>query len=540
MTELGHGSNVAGIETTARYDPSAREFVLHTPTNAASKFWIGGSGQHAKLCAVFAQLITTDPQGKDTHQGVHVFAVRLRDDAGALCSSVRVLDNGPKMGLNGVDNGQIWFDHARVPHGALLDRYASVEPATGAYASPIPTAAARFGVTVGGLTTGRLLIAQGAVDAAKIGLAIAVRYGADRPQFGGRAVLTYLTHQRRLLPCVAATYALHLGMGALKVVAFGPAAAADVDNNGRAPAPAHKPDPKLVHVLSSGLKAAATWQRVESLQAARECCGGQGVLSANRIGPMRTDMDVDVTFEGDNTVLMQQVARALLEGGTKGEAAAAAEAALAAAAGRPVPLGGAGSGGVGAAEVLALARRREASLVSTLARAGPAAFDDNLDLVVQLGWAHVDRFLLENLMSAAGALPAACAGAARLPGGCGPVATRAARATAAAYATPAPEPLRPALLAAALLFGATRAERALDHHLAAGSVAAGGVAAGGAGGGGGAAALRAAVNGQLRELGGGGGAGVAPALALVNGFGVPDHLLAAPIAFDWRQIGAGY
>ena len=66
-------------------------------------------------------------------------------------------------------------------------------------------------------------------------------------------------------------------------------------------------DGKAIHVLSSGLKAAATWSRVDILQKCRECCGGQGFLAANKIGPMKTDMDVDVTFEGDNTVMMQQV-----------------------------------------------------------------------------------------------------------------------------------------------------------------------------------------------------------------------------------------
>ena len=40
-------------------------------------------------------------------------------------------------------------------------------------------------------------------------------------------------------------------------------------------------DAKLIHVLSSGLKAAATWLRVEGLQDCRECCGGMGFLSVS-------------------------------------------------------------------------------------------------------------------------------------------------------------------------------------------------------------------------------------------------------------------
>jgi acyl-CoA oxidase len=54
--------------------------------------------------------------------------------------------------------------------------------AAGAYSSPIPSVAQRFGTMVGGLTTGRMLIAQGAIDACKIGLTIAIRYSANRPQ----------------------------------------------------------------------------------------------------------------------------------------------------------------------------------------------------------------------------------------------------------------------------------------------------------------------------------------------------------------------
>jgi hypothetical protein len=285
MTELGHGSNVMGIETTAVYDAAAGEFVINTPDNQACKAWIGGAAQHGKVrgraaaacsarappgpghslasrggvvwlgvreagwvlgwggvggimqtalgqrpprpagahlvagacppqvCTVFAQLTVN---GK--WEGPHVFVVRIRDDNSSvtpggrpagralgrqLCTGaaarpgplpmalrpqpatqevaalpsglcphppppapppqlphpvtntagVRIQDHGPKMGLNGVDNGRIWFDHVRVQRDAMLDAFASVD-AAGNYSSSIPTVSKRFGTMVGGLTTG--------------------------------------------------------------------------------------------------------------------------------------------------------------------------------------------------------------------------------------------------------------------------------------------------------------------------------------------------------------------------------------------------
>lgn len=63
----------------------------------------------AQLTVVFAQLHT---RGK--WEGVHAFAVRIRDDHMAVVPGVRVRDMGPKQGLNGVDNGQVGAQRARV------------------------------------------------------------------------------------------------------------------------------------------------------------------------------------------------------------------------------------------------------------------------------------------------------------------------------------------------------------------------------------------------------------------------------------------
>jgi acyl-CoA oxidase len=47
MTELGHGSNVPGVETTAHFDKASDEFVIHTPRLTATKWWIGGAAESA-------------------------------------------------------------------------------------------------------------------------------------------------------------------------------------------------------------------------------------------------------------------------------------------------------------------------------------------------------------------------------------------------------------------------------------------------------------------------------------------------------------
>src|SRR6266576_276976 len=302
MTETGHGSDVQSIRTTATYDTSRQEFVIHTPDDDARKDYIGNLARDGRLAAVFAQLITGGER-----RGVHVLLVPIRDERERPCPNVRIEDCGHKGGLNGVDNGRLWFNQVRVPREALLDRFGSVAP-DGTYTSPIANETRRFFTMLGTLVSGRVSVAGAGLSAAKLALTIAIRYGSTRRQFRapGRdeevILLDYLQHQRRLLPALATTYALHFAQEAL-VVSLHDAGDGDSPDDA---------EQRRLETQAAGLKAISTWHSTQTIQTCREACGGAGYLSVNRLTELRADTDIFTTFEGDNTVLLQLVAKGLL------------------------------------------------------------------------------------------------------------------------------------------------------------------------------------------------------------------------------------
>ena len=292
MTESGHGSNVQALETTATYDPDSQEFIIRTPSVSARKEWIGNAARDGHAATVFAQLET----GGEGY-GVHAFIVPIRDDAGEPAKGVRIEDCGHKMGLNGVDNGRLYFDDVRIPRENLLDRYAVVQP-DGTYDSPIASDNKRFFTMLGTLVGGRISVASACVTASKKALAIATRYATVRRQFGGDdgselTIIDYKTHQMRLFPKIAHTYALHFAVEDM-IEQF----KHRTEENSRE-----------IESLAAGLKSMASWHAIDASQTARECCGGLGFLSENQIPTIRRDIDVFATFEGDNTVLMQLLAK---------------------------------------------------------------------------------------------------------------------------------------------------------------------------------------------------------------------------------------
>ncbi|WP_448073618.1 acyl-CoA dehydrogenase family protein [Georgenia yuyongxinii] len=305
MTETGHGSDVASIATTATYEPGTQEFVITTPVVAARKEYIGNAALHGRAAVVFAQLVT-----EGVNHGVHAFYVPIRGDGDggpAFLPGVAGRDDGLKGGLGGVDNGQLWFDHVRVPRANLLNRYGDVA-ADGTYSSPIASPGRRFFTMLGTLVQGRVSLSGAALVAAKMALAIAVGYGAERRQFTGAdehnevVLLDYQRHQRRLLPLLARTYAAtfahHQMLDRFHGVFSG---AHDTDA-----------DRQDLETLAAAAKPLTTWLALDALQEAREACGGAGYMAENRLVGLRQDMDVYVTFEGDNTVLLQLVGKRLL------------------------------------------------------------------------------------------------------------------------------------------------------------------------------------------------------------------------------------
>ena len=307
MTETGHGSDVASIGTTAEYDRETQEFVIHTPFRAAWKEYLGNAALHGTAAVVFAQLVTAPEGGQRVNHGVHAFYVPIRNPAtGEFLPGVGGEDDGLKGGLNGIDNGRLHFDHVRVPRTNLLNRYGDVAP-DGTYSSPIKSPGRRFFTMLGTLVQGRVSLDGAAVNASKLALAIAVRYANERRQFAGAGedevvLLDYQRHQRRLLPLIAQTYASTFAHEELL-------AAFDEVFSGRGDTPEGRED---LETLAAALKPTSTWNAMTTIQECREACGGAGFIAENRLVGLHQDLDVYVTFEGDNTVLYQLVGKRLL------------------------------------------------------------------------------------------------------------------------------------------------------------------------------------------------------------------------------------
>ena len=302
QTELGHGSNVRGLETTATYLPETDEIEIHSPTLSSTKWWPGALGRTANHAIVYARLVV---HGRDL--GVHNFLVPLRDVAThAPLPGVSVGDIGAKIGYNVQDNGYCRFERVRIPRTNMAMRHVRLERG-GEY---VPGGVAGRNASYSSMTFVRSMIVWRAGYWLAVGATIATRYSAVRRQgfadgAGGAElqVLDYPMQQARLLPQLATAFAFHAtGAHMLRLLREGNAEA--------------------LHVASAGLKALCSRLTCEGLETCRLACGGHGFLASSALPDVLGTYKQNATVEGENYMIAQQTTRGLL----KALAAAAAPA----------------------------------------------------------------------------------------------------------------------------------------------------------------------------------------------------------------------
>ncbi|XP_060608673.1 peroxisomal acyl-coenzyme A oxidase 1-like [Ruditapes philippinarum] len=300
QTELGHGTFIRGLETTATYDAATEEFVVNSPTISSMKYWPGSMGKTCNYVILMAQLYT-----KGKCHGIHAFVVQIRSlKDHTPMPGVSVGDIGNKLGYEGMDNGYLMFNNYRVPRDAMLMRYAKVEK-DGTYLPPHNAK-----VAYGSMVFIRALITGDCARSLAQACVITTRYSAVRRQTeirpGGEEpqVIDYQTQQEKIFPLLAAAYAF-LFTGNMMVQEYN-RINADMEKG-------RFDEMQVLHALAAGLKAFSSETTSNGIDKLRMACGGHGYSHASGIPKIWANITPACTYEGENTVMYLQCARYLVK-----------------------------------------------------------------------------------------------------------------------------------------------------------------------------------------------------------------------------------
>ncbi|XP_052738739.1 probable peroxisomal acyl-coenzyme A oxidase 1 [Bicyclus anynana] len=300
QTELGHGTFIRGLETRATYDVDTEEFVLHSPTITAYKWWPGGMGHTANHCVVMAQLYI-----KGKNYGLQPFMVQIRDlETHMPLPGVKVGEIGPKLGFNTVNNGFLGFDNVRIPREWMLMKNAQVLKDGTYKASP------NSKLAYGAMVYVRVVIINSVFKYLSRAVTIAVRYSAVRRQSQPKPnapepqIMDYVTQQHKLLIAISTSHAYHFTVRWLWDLY--------IKTNKELKRGEFKNLPEL-HILACSMKVISSADCTALIEKCRLACGGHGYMLSSSLPLLYGVSTATVTYEGENTVLLLQVARSLVK-----------------------------------------------------------------------------------------------------------------------------------------------------------------------------------------------------------------------------------
>ncbi|CAH2102902.1 unnamed protein product [Euphydryas editha] len=301
QTELGHGTFLRGLETQATYDANTEEFILHSPTLSSYKWWPGGLAHTANYCVVMAQLYI-----KDKNYGIQPFIVQIRDEETHMpLPGIHVGEIGPKLGFNTVNNGFLGFNHVRIPRDSMLMKNAQVLK-DGTFKASTTNSKLVYGTMV----YVRVTIVNSASTYLARAVTIAIRYAAIRRQSQLKngepepQILDYVTQQHKLIIAIATTHAYHFTvrwLWDLYVKVNKELGRGQLDNL-----------PEL-HSLACALKVVSSTDCTALIEKCRLACGGHGYMLSSCLPSLYGVSTATCTYEGENTVLLLQVARSLVK-----------------------------------------------------------------------------------------------------------------------------------------------------------------------------------------------------------------------------------